>query len=584
MNGIAGNRLDETGERADRTGSAALVAGTRLGKYEIVRLVGEGSMGAVYEAVHGEIGKRVAIKVLSPLLAAMPEARARFLREAHLTTRVRHPHIIDVTDVGTDGGHTYLVMQLLSGEDLAQRLQGSGPLTVEEMADIMLPVCDAVAAAHRNDVTHRDLKPSNIFLAVRDRRTHPTVLDFGISTTKADDAGNLLDPPTKTAAGTVFGTPYYLAPEQVVDSRSAGPASDQYALGVICYECLTGRRPFDGGSLYAVLQAIVAGYPRPPRAHRPEIPPALEDIVLKAMKHFPTARFASVMDFGRALVPFASSRSRLFWEESFEAAGARTQATTLPASPSNTTLASAPAPIRRPAPSPSTVAEASTPSPFVRTLTPEVQKVTGAWAFPSEVPEAVSSETTMPTPNPWPIHAEATNDDLARSLVPASSRKWISMVVGGLAVSVVGVALFSTRGGSADRSGPDRPRIVAAPAAAPAAAPVTEAARPATATAPTPAPSSAAGSAEAVAKAASIGSSALRTAVSAKAEDAPTHASTAPGIEPPPTTAEPLARPLELRNGERRAAKSTPHQLPKNGSRARGNVEVRSRGGVPILD
>ena len=213
-----------------------------------------------------------------------------------------------------------------------------------------------------------------------------------------------------------------------------------------------------------------------------------------------------------------------------------------------------------------------------------MQKVTGAWAFPSEAPEVVSSETTMPTPNPWPIHAETTNDDLARSLVAASSRKWISMVVGGLAVSIVGVALFATRGRSADRSGADRPRIVAAPAAAPAAAPVTEAARPASASAPTPAPSSAAGSAEAVAKAASIGSNALRTGVSAKAEDAPTHAPTEPGIAPPPTIAEPLALPIELRNGERRAAKPAPHQIPTNAPRARVNVEVRSRGGVPILD
>ena len=179
--------MAKSGEsRLTRPKSRRSPPGRSLGKYSIVRLLGSGGMGAVYEATHTEIGKKVAIKVLSPLIAAVPGARARFLREAQLTSRVRHPHIVDVADMGSDGGHTYLVMEFLHGEDLAQRLERLGPVGIEEMADIMLPVCSAVAAAHAAGITHRDLKPQNIFLAAGTRRVHPKVLDFGIS--KGNDA------------------------------------------------------------------------------------------------------------------------------------------------------------------------------------------------------------------------------------------------------------------------------------------------------------------------------------------------------------------------------------------------------------
>ncbi|HTA19257.1 MAG TPA: serine/threonine-protein kinase, partial [Polyangia bacterium] len=144
---------------------APLAAGARLGKYEIVRRLGAGGMGAVYEAIHTEIGKRVAIKTLAPAVAAIPGARQRFLREAQLTSRLRHPHIVDLTDIGSEGLTAYLVMELLSGEDLAHRLKRTGPMTPQELVDLMLPVCSALGAAHEAGIIHRDLKPQNIFLA-----------------------------------------------------------------------------------------------------------------------------------------------------------------------------------------------------------------------------------------------------------------------------------------------------------------------------------------------------------------------------------------------------------------------------------
>src|SRR5262252_5593448 len=143
-----------------------LAAGTMLGKYQVVRLLGAGGMGTVYEGLHLEIGKRVAIKTMSPVLAANPEARARFVREAQLASRVRHPHVIDVNDVGTDGdGHPFLVMEYLEGDDLAKHIGRRGPLPIAEVADIALPLLAAIGAAHAEGIVHRDLKPENVFLA-----------------------------------------------------------------------------------------------------------------------------------------------------------------------------------------------------------------------------------------------------------------------------------------------------------------------------------------------------------------------------------------------------------------------------------
>jgi serine/threonine protein kinase len=323
----------ENGGPAGSEAASIVEAGTRLGKYEIRRLIGLGSMSAIYEGARPDTGRRVAIKVLSPAREGVPGARARFLTEAKLTARVRHPHIVDVIEVGEDGERSYLVMELLEGEDLARRLRHSSFLPAAETADILVPVCEAVAAAHESGIVHRDLKPSNIFLAIRDEKTHPVVLDFGIANETDDEAGAGL------GSRLVFGTPYYLSPEQIADHRAASPASDQWALGVILYECLTGGRPFDGDSLDGVFAAIGDGKAKPPSERRPGIPPALEQVVLRAMSSDPKGRFASLTELAQALRPFKSG------------------------------LGEVRAPARRRAPSsPAIVAEASTQSPIVRRL------------------------------------------------------------------------------------------------------------------------------------------------------------------------------------------------------------------------
>ena len=304
--------MTDSGEIPEDPGEPPLASGTRLGKYQIARLLGAGGMGAVYEAAHTEIGKRVAVKVLGSAIAAIPGARARFLREAQLTSKVRHPNIVDITDMGNEGGQAFLVMEFLEGEDLGGRLGHGPPMAVVELVDIMLPVCSALTAAHAAGITHRDLKPQNIFLAAGPHGMQPKVLDFGIS--KGTDnvtAGTL------TGTGAMIGTPYYLAPEQIMDGKSAGPASDQYALGVILYECLTGKRPFESENLFLIFQAIVNGAPQPPRELRPDLDPELERVISRAMSTDPKLRFPSVRQLGRMLLPFASERARVLWQEAF---------------------------------------------------------------------------------------------------------------------------------------------------------------------------------------------------------------------------------------------------------------------------
>ncbi|MCG5053562.1 MAG: serine/threonine protein kinase [Myxococcales bacterium] len=291
-----------------------LVPGMRLGRYKIIRRLGEGGMSAVFEAVHVDIHKPVAIKVLSKQLAQQEDAQVRFLREAAAASRLQHPHVVDVADFGTEEGRSFLVMELMRGEDLAQHIQRVGPMAVDALADVMLPICAGVQAAHEMKIVHRDLKPQNIFLC----RTAmggivPKVLDFGIS--KVVDA----ETAALTHSGMMMGTPYYLSPEQIIQN-SADHRSDQYALGVILYECATGRRPHEAETLYGILNSITQGsYPRP-RALAPGLPESFETLILRTLAQDASRRFPSVHALGKALLAYASDRQRVIWQDYFATA------------------------------------------------------------------------------------------------------------------------------------------------------------------------------------------------------------------------------------------------------------------------
>jgi len=553
------------GSPADESEVPTLAPGTTLGKYNIIRLLGAGGMGAVYEATHTEIGKKVAIKVLSPLIAAVPGARARFLREAQLTSRVRHPHIVDVADMGSDAGNTYLVMEFLHGEDLAQRLERLGPVGIEELADIMLPVCSAVSAAHAAGITHRDLKPQNIFLAAGTRRVHPKVLDFGIS--KGNDA--VTQAGTLTNTGAMIGTPYYLAPEQIMDSKSAGSASDQYALGIILYECLTGKRPYDGDNLFIVFQGIVGGTPKRPREHRPEIPPELEDVVLRAMKSDPKQRFASIEDFGRALLPFASGRARVIWDEAF-AGGAsgdlpagRPSIAVFP-TPTPPTRASTlmPPGLANPGPIPGAIA---TPTPPPRTMLgmspmPQPRVPTGATLPGSpESTAAASVRASVAMSKSHPIVTDDAHDDgLLLPPAPARGKKGI-VIAAVAAAAVVGGALFFLRGGSP--SAPASPPTVAPAAPASVAPP----AAPAAARAPT----------------AAAAPEAVKPAVAAPAPVAKPTAEAKPAPEARPPEAAAASPKHENKGDSKGKGKGKPHG---HGKETHGGPAAKPAAGVPVID
>jgi len=285
-----------------------------VGRYDLVRPLGLGGMGSVYEGVHRDLRKRAAIKILHPQLAQSRGVRTRFLREGQAASRVRHPNVVDVYDVGVEDDVLYLVMELLVGESLVALLRRHRRLPPERVADLLVPVVAALAAAHDLGVVHRDLKPENVFLCRERGGVRPKVLDFGISKIIDAEAGGRL-----TGSETFLGTPFYMSPEQAQNIAEIDGRTDQYSLGVLMYEALTGRRPFEASTLYALMSAIVAGRCEPLRALEPAVPEGLAEVVGRAMAPRAEDRYPDVRALGVALLPFASDRVRLLYAQELTA-------------------------------------------------------------------------------------------------------------------------------------------------------------------------------------------------------------------------------------------------------------------------
>ncbi len=283
----------------------------RLGDYDLVRELGEGGFGTVYEARKLRIDKPVALKVLHPHMVKDAEVVGRFQREARAAARFRHPHIVSVADVGEASGAHFIEMELLDGESLKSRLTREGRLSARDTVDVLIPVFSAVSAVHDEGIVHRDLKPANVFLTEPlPGVVHPKLLDFGIA--KLRDTSREL-----TESDAFLGSVAYMAPEQMYDAKSADARSDQWSLAVMAYECLTGRLPFRANSVPEAVTAVLSGsFPRP-RELAPDIPAPLEDAVLRAMERDPQRRHASVKDFGALLLSYASARVRETYAPSF---------------------------------------------------------------------------------------------------------------------------------------------------------------------------------------------------------------------------------------------------------------------------
>jgi eukaryotic-like serine/threonine-protein kinase len=274
------------------------------GKYRIERVLGMGGMGVVVLATHLQLDERVAIKFLLPNALQMPEAVARFAREARAAVKIKSEHVARVTDVGTlETGCPYMVMEYLHGRDLAQLVQDQGPLPIEQAVDCLLQACEAIAEAHALGIVHRDLKPSNLFLIHRaDGSACVKVLDFGISkTTGMAGSGPDLGM-TRTTA--VMGSPLYMSPEQMASARNVDVRTDIWALGAILYELCTGQVPFAADTM-PQLCAMVLQEPAPPIRNRlPLAPEGLENAILRCLEKVPSNRYQNVAEFAAALLPF----------------------------------------------------------------------------------------------------------------------------------------------------------------------------------------------------------------------------------------------------------------------------------------
>jgi eukaryotic-like serine/threonine-protein kinase len=273
-----------------------MVGATLSGRYLVTRKIGQGGMGAVYEATHTMIGKRVAVKVLLEKYAKRDALVARLKKEAELASSVQNEHIIDVTDFGqTDDGRTFVVMEFLEGESLAECLARETRLPEQRVLRIAHQAASALAAAHKKGIVHRDIKPENLFLLRRKEQDFVKVVDFGISKSLRA-SGDEEEPPRLTQTGMVLGTPLYMSPEQARGDDELDHRVDIYALGVIMYEAATGRVPFIGNNYLSVISQVLNEDATPPREIVPELSEEFEAIVLRAMSKDRRERYGDAQE------------------------------------------------------------------------------------------------------------------------------------------------------------------------------------------------------------------------------------------------------------------------------------------------
>ncbi|MFT3774790.1 MAG: protein kinase [Minicystis sp.] len=287
------------------------------GKYRVERVLGVGGMGVVVAAMHMELDQRVALKFLLPSAAQNPAVVARFSREAKAAAKIKSEHVARVSDVGTmDNGIPYIVMEYLEGHDLSHALSIQTRLAPSVAVDYILQACEAIAEAHAAGFVHRDLKPGNLFLARRaDGSDIVKVLDFGISKAViSDNEPSSVKPGQLTRTTDIFGSPMYMSPEQLKSSRDVDPRADIWAIGVILYELVTGKSPFDRPTVAETFGAILYEKPESIRKHAPECPAGLEAAILRCVEKDANARFQNVAELAKGLLPFAEHSSRLVVE------------------------------------------------------------------------------------------------------------------------------------------------------------------------------------------------------------------------------------------------------------------------------
>jgi serine/threonine-protein kinase len=276
------------------------------GKYRLVRLIGDGGMGSVFEARHEYLGTTVALKFLHPELARRPGLVQRFLREARLSATIQSYHVAHVTDVdqASDGG-AYLVMELLEGKSLMSLLEGGKKLSLDVALDYTLQILAGLEAAHAVGAVHRDLKPDNVFVVTTSRGPVVKLLDFGIAKLRETDEGQ----GALTRPGVMMGTPEYMAPEQVYSASTVDERADVYSVGAMLYEMLAGARPAQGDDAVQIAAFTMAGKVKRLNEMNTAVSEALATVVHRAMAPSAAERYASATDLRDALVPYCGSLS-----------------------------------------------------------------------------------------------------------------------------------------------------------------------------------------------------------------------------------------------------------------------------------
>ena len=264
-------------------------------RFRLIRQLGQGGMGSVWLATHLALDIPCAVKFIEGEIAQLPEAQARFEREAKAAAHLRSPHVVQILDHGVFQGTPYIAMELLDGEDFGKRLAKLGRMAAPDVIRIIGQVCRALTKAHSVGIVHRDLKPDNIYLVPDDDREIAKVLDFGIAkTTGGIDGSN-----TKT--GAMLGTPYYMSPEQAQGTRAVDARSDLWSLAVIAFQALTGRLPFESEALGDLLVKIIVAPIPSPREYAPDLPPTFDTWWQKASQRDPAQRYQSARELSDAL-------------------------------------------------------------------------------------------------------------------------------------------------------------------------------------------------------------------------------------------------------------------------------------------
>jgi serine/threonine-protein kinase len=431
------------------------------GKYQVEEILGQGGMGVVVAARHVALRQLVAVKFLLASGMRMPDASARFLREARAAVAIQSEHVARVLDVGTlENGAPYMVMEHLSGTDFSRLLKQQGPLPIAHAVDFLLQACEAIAEAHSLGIIHRDLKPANLFLTRRaDGSPLVKVLDFGLSKSVTEDAldGNL------TNSGIVVGSPHCMSPEQIRGLKHIDWRTDIWALGVILYHMLTGRRPFVGDSAAAIYASVFTDAPCPFATHRPDVPDELAEVVFACLQKSPNHRVQTIGDLARRLLPFGPPGSAISVERIVRLAPPTTPLDLAIDTSDLATTISLQEPSEKAIPASVAPASAPTDSPPSTDLTESISAPVqlSAWG------------TTGPAPRPRPIARIAVLSALAVSGAAALGLLWWSA---GASVSPHGSAVESptlvAAPGTASPAASPAPEVIAPPPPGPAAQPI----------------------------------------------------------------------------------------------------------------